>query len=90
MKALGRWCKRQARLSHPNLDIKPVLDKATGPPARAHICLDTVCLPPVTDPAELAASVTSVFETQDSPFENIFERFSRIMTSLVPHQTIYG
>jgi uncharacterized protein YyaL (SSP411 family) len=64
-----------ARLSHPNLDIKPVLDKATGPPARAHICLDTVCLPPVTDPAELAASVTSVFETQDSPFENIFERF---------------
>ena len=64
-----------ARLSHPNLDIKPVLDEGIGPPARAHICLDTVCLPPVTDPDELAVSVTGIFETQDSPFENIFERF---------------
>ena len=64
-----------AKLPYPHLQIKPVLAASLEPPARAHICLDTVCLPPVIDPGELEATLDRMVSTQESPLENIFERF---------------
>ena len=43
-----------ARLRQPNLDIKTVVAADNDSAARAHFCLDTVCLPPVVSPEELA------------------------------------
>jgi uncharacterized protein YyaL (SSP411 family) len=63
------------KLTNPHLQIKPVLAASLEPPARAHICLDTVCLPPVNDPAELEETLNRMMSTQDTPFENLFERF---------------
>ncbi len=67
--------KAAAALPRPHLDIKPVLAEGFDPPAKAYICLDTICLPPVSDPGELAEAVKGLVSTQSSPFENIFERF---------------
>ena len=64
-----------ARLPYPHLDIKPTLSDVLPLPALAHVCLNTVCLPPVTDPEELAKAVTEMSSPSASPFENIFERF---------------
>ena len=63
------------KLSYPHLQIKPVLAASLDPPARALICLDTVCLPPVNDPAELEDTLNRMVSNQDSPLENIFQRF---------------
>ena len=62
------------RLSHPHLDIRPAPADPESP-ARAHICLGTVCLPPVADPDGLAGAVASVTSADASPFANVFERF---------------
>jgi hypothetical protein len=43
--------------------------------ARAHVCLDTVCLPPVDDPTELAAAVAGLTKQQENPFQDIFQVF---------------
>ena len=64
------------RVPYPNLEIKPTLAQSLAAPAMAHVCLKTVCLPPVTDPDKLAISVAEMGSPQDSPFENIFERFT--------------
>ena len=64
-----------ARLPYPYLQIKPVLDPDLPSPAKAHVCLDTVCLPPVTNPGELEDKVNSMVAAQASPFENIFQQF---------------
>ena len=64
-----------ARLPYPNLEIKPALSAGLAVPARALICLDTVCLPPVFDPSELANSVTEMVSAQTAPLEDIFQRF---------------
>jgi len=61
---------------YPNLEIRPTLAADLPAPAMAHVCLNTVCLPPVTDPKLLASSVAEMGSPQDSPFENIFERFT--------------
>ena len=67
-----------SKLHYPHLEIKPVLVADLEPPARAHICLDTVCLPPVIDPSELQDTLNGMVSGQESPFENIFERFSAL------------
>ena len=67
--------KAAAVLPRPYLDIKPVLAERFDPPAKAYICLDTICLPPVSNPDELAETVNSLVSAQTSPIENIFERF---------------
>ena len=64
------------RVPYPNLEIRPTLAEHLPAPALAHVCLNTVCLPPVTDPDRLATSVAQMESPQDSPFENIFERFT--------------
>ena len=68
-----------ARLSCPNLAIKPVPVENGGYPAQAHVCLDTLCLPPVSDPEALAPLVVEMLSGRTgplaaSPFDNIFDR----------------
>ncbi|PKB82810.1 MAG: hypothetical protein BZY88_03635 [SAR202 cluster bacterium Io17-Chloro-G9] len=66
------------RLPSPHLEIKPIPSPDPALPAQAHVCLDTVCLPPVSDPAQLAEAVANMAPDSPfnaSPFENIFERF---------------
>ena len=62
-----------ARLPQPNLDIKTVVAADGDNVARAHVCLDTVCLPPVDSPAELAEAVAGLTKQQESPFQDIFQ-----------------
>ena len=59
-------------LSSPNLEIKTVM--ASGP-ALAHVCLDTLCLPPVSTPQALAETVAGIKEQPASPFQDILRIF---------------
>ena len=73
--------KAAHQLNCPHLEVKPISAQDTGAPALAHVCLNTVCLPPVHDPGELAQAVANMSGPSpfgDSPFEDIFERFSGI------------
>ena len=63
------------RLPQPNLDIKTIVAADGDSIARAHVCLDTVCLPPVDSPAELAEAVAGLTKQQESPFQDIFQVF---------------
>ena len=63
------------RLPYPNLDIRPVLAVALDTPVQAQVCLETLCLPPVSDPEDLAATVESALTAQESPFQNILDLF---------------
>ena len=60
------------RLNSPNLEIKTV---AAGGAALAHVCLDTLCLPPVTTPAALAETAAGIDSQPASPFQDIFQIF---------------
>ena len=64
-----------ARLAQPNLVIKTVTAADGDTVARAHVCLDTVCLPPVDSPQELAEAVAGLTKQQESPFQDIFQVF---------------
>ncbi len=64
-----------ARLRQPNLDIKTVVAADDDNVARAHVCLDTVCLPPVDSPVELAAAVAGLAKQQGYPIQDIFQVF---------------
>jgi uncharacterized protein YyaL (SSP411 family) len=64
-----------AKVPYPHLVIRPVATDI-GLPVQAHICLDTVCLPPVGDPNELAKAIAEAVSPQESPFENVFEGFA--------------
>ncbi len=61
-----------ARLNSPNLEIKTV---AAGGQALAHVCLDTLCLPPVTTPEALAEAAAGIDSQPDSPFQDILRIF---------------
>ena len=63
------------RLDSPNLDIKTVRAAVGDETARAHVCLDTVCLPPVDNAAALADAVAGIDSQQQSPFQDIFSIF---------------
>ena len=63
-------------IDYPNVIIKPNLTAGGDSPVQAHICLDTVCFPPVSQPSALAQSVTEALAGSPSPIENIFERFA--------------
>ena len=63
------------KLASPNLDIKTVRAADGDSGSRAHVCLDTVCLPPVDSPEALAGAVLGLADQQDSPFENILQVF---------------
>ena len=61
-----------SRLNSPNLDLKTV---AARGPALAHICLDTLCLPPVSTPEALAEAAAGIDSQPASPFQDIFSIF---------------
>ena len=61
-----------ARLDSPNLDLKTI---AAGGPALAHVCLDTLCLPPVTTPDALREAARGIDNQAASPFKDIFSIF---------------
>ena len=68
-----------ARLPCPNLVIKPSSENTGDYPAVAHVCLETLCLPPVSDPDSLAPAVLDMISGHRgpfsaSPFEDIFDR----------------
>ena len=60
------------RLNNPNLEIKTVA--ARGAPS-AHVCLDTLCLPPVSTPAALAEAAAGIDNQPVSPFQDILRIF---------------
>lgn len=60
------------RLNSPNLEIKTV---TVDGPALAHVCLDTLCLPPVSSPAALAETAAGVDHQPASPFQDILRIF---------------
>jgi uncharacterized protein YyaL (SSP411 family) len=64
-----------ARLPNPNLDIKTVRTLTDDSRARAHVCLDTVCLPPVDSADALAEAVSGLSSPQASPFDDILRIF---------------
>jgi uncharacterized protein YyaL (SSP411 family) len=64
-----------ARLPNPNLDIKTVRTLTDDSRARAHVCLDTVCLPPVDSADALAEAVSALSSPQASPFDDILRIF---------------
>ena len=67
------WAMLQAasRLPCPHLVTRIAAPTGAAGAARAHVCLDTVCLPPVGDPASLAALVAGIAAPTDSPFQNL-------------------
>jgi uncharacterized protein YyaL (SSP411 family) len=64
-----------ARVSTTNLVIKAVALDEPGLTPQAHVCLNTVCLPPVDNPEALAATVDGAAQTNESPFADIFQIF---------------
>lgn len=68
-----------AGLTHPNPMVKFVR-RGDVSRAQAHVCLDTVCWPPVDEPAELAPLVAEALSPQQSqsPFADIFQQFGGI------------
>ena len=60
-------------LDSPNLLIKLATVENGAAPAQAHVCLDTVCYPPVSDPSALADAVTGGGMVPESPFQNVFD-----------------
>ncbi|KAA1277020.1 MAG: thioredoxin domain-containing protein [SAR202 cluster bacterium] len=64
-----------ARLPQPNVDIKTVIAAEDDPIALAHVCLDTVCLPPVVSPEALADAVSELTDEREPPFQDIFKVF---------------
>ena len=67
-----------ANVPYPSLDIRPALTQDLEQPARALVCLDTVCLPPVTDPDQLAETVSAMLADQGGHAENIFQQFPAV------------
>jgi uncharacterized protein YyaL (SSP411 family) len=57
-----------ARLNSPNLEIRAV--ESAGAPM-AHVCLDTLCLPPVSTPEAIAEAVAGVGSQVENPFQDI-------------------
>ena len=63
------------RTPTPHLVIKATASEDPEAPALAHVCFNTVCLPPVSDPESLAETVDNATKPQASPFADIFQVF---------------
>ena len=63
------------RLPQPNLEIKTVIAAEDDLVARAHVCLDTVCLPPVDSPEALEEAVTGLTDQSEIRVQDIFQVF---------------
>ncbi len=62
-----------SRINYPHVIIKPV--PADSGAAAAHVCVDTLCYPPVNRAEALAAAVAEALEGPGNPVGSIFERF---------------
>ncbi len=62
-----------SRITSPNLAVVPMRSQDAKSPARAHVCLNTVCLAPLEDPAQLASAVSGMLESQSDPFVKVFD-----------------
>ena len=60
-------------LDSPNLLIKLATVENEAALAQAHVCLDTVCYPPVSDPSALADAVAGGGMVTESPFQNVLD-----------------
>ena len=60
-------------LDAPNLFIKLATVENGAAPAQAHVCLDTVCYPPVSDPSALADVIANGGAVTESPFQNVLD-----------------
>ena len=60
-------------LDSPNLLIKLATVENGAALAQAHVCLDTVCYPPVSDPSALADAVAGGGMVMESPFQNVLD-----------------
>lgn len=65
-----------AGVAYPHIIIKPAPAAGVGVPARAQLCMDTVCFPPVSAAGDLAAAVAAAVQGAPGPIANIFERFA--------------
>ncbi len=64
-----------ARVGYPHVIVKRVAVAEGGAPAMAHVCVDTLCFPPVSRPEELAESVEQALQGPQTPANNLFETF---------------
>ena len=67
-----------ANVPYPSLQIRPVLAQDCQPPARALVCLDTLCLPPVTDPDQLAETVSNLLTDRANTVQHLFQQFPAV------------
>ena len=72
-----------SRLTAPHLEIKPVLAADSNLPCLAHVCLDTLCLPPVSDPEQLADAVSNM-STEFSFRRQSVRKHLRTFSGLTP------
>ena len=70
--ATRKLLEAAVRLNSPNLEIKTISSDGS---ALAHVCLDTVCLPPVSAPAALAEAAAGIDTQAVSPFQDIMRIF---------------
>ena len=63
-----------AAVGYPHVIIK-WSGSPPGSGTMAHVCVDTLCYPPVSNPDDLEASVREALEGPGNPVESIFERF---------------
>ncbi len=63
-----------ARVGHPHVIVKPV-EGPEGALPMAHVCVDTLCFPPVSRPEELAESVAEALRGPQQTAGSIFENF---------------
>jgi uncharacterized protein YyaL (SSP411 family) len=59
------------KISFPHLIIKSQPTSRAKVGATAHICLNTVCLPPINDPNILTTTVYNMISSRERPLENI-------------------
>ena len=62
-----------SRVSHPHLLVKPV--EMAGESALAHVCVETLCFPPVSRPEEIAESVEEALNGPQPTAGSIFQNF---------------
>ncbi len=63
-----------SRVAYPHVIVKP-LPGAEGTTAMAHVCVETLCFPPVFEADKLADSVTEALEGPQQTASGIFENF---------------
>ncbi|MDE2779929.1 MAG: DUF255 domain-containing protein [Chloroflexota bacterium] len=62
-----------SKVSHPHVIVKPV--GTDGDEAVAHVCVETLCFPPVSKPEEIAESVEEALNGPQPTAASIFQNF---------------